>query len=82
MSFFLAINSFGFGGSNTHVVMRAPDSDKRLPLDINTVRPDFAKILCYSGRTKEAVQNIFANVKKHSDNYSLQKLLHGQVFLS
>lgn len=59
--------------------MRAPEPEKRLALDIETVRPDFAKILCYSGRTKEGVQNIFANVQKHINNYSLQQLLHGQV---
>lgn len=74
----IGVNSFGFGGSNTHAILRAqpkhPEEDKMV-----AEKPKFPKLLLYSGRTKEAVQNIFENVKEHVDNHHLHSLLSNQV---
>lgn len=70
----IGINSFGFGGSNTHVVLKVTDH-----LAKEHPKPSFPKILTYSGRTKEAISNVFDNVEKHMDNTHLQSLLANQA---
>lgn len=73
---FIGVNSFGFGGSNTHVILRAPERQPALP---QPEQPAIPKVFFYSGRTKEAVENIFENIKEHIDNLYLHKLLSNQV---
>lgn len=79
----VGVNSFGFGGSNTHAILRAvtPQERKAQLQRAPVPKPGFAKILLYSGRTKEGVQNIFENVQQHVENYYLQQLLSAQVTL-
>lgn len=43
----IGINSFGFGGSNTHAVLRAANHETPKPKDAG-----FARIFTYSGRTQ------------------------------
>jgi fatty acid synthase len=75
---YIGVNSFGFGGSNTHVILRAPEPQKALP---TPEQPKIPKVFFYSGRTKEAVEHIFENVKEHIDNLNLQQLLAIQVWI-
>lgn len=53
---YIGVNSFGFGGSNTHVILRAAEPQKALPAP---EQPPIPRVILYSGRTKEAVENIF-----------------------
>ncbi|CAB3400922.1 unnamed protein product [Caenorhabditis bovis] len=72
----IGVNSFGFGGSNTHVILKA--ADHSVPA---IEPPPFTKIFTYSGRTQEAVEHIFENVENSQDNLYLQALLSNQANL-
>lgn len=70
----MGINSFGFGGSNTHVILRpAMHEKKEAPL------PNFMKIVTYAGRTTEGVMSIFDAVAEDPDNVYFQQLLANQA---
>ena len=63
-------------GSNTHVILRVADHEaKPLPA------ADFTKVLCYSGRTQEAVANVFQNVEERVSDLYFQQLLANQANL-
>ena len=67
----VAINNFGFGGSNVHVILRSPDAGCKkaaLPHQLPTMIP------C-SGRTEEGVQKLCGLVNESADNESLYSLL-------
>uniref|UniRef100_A0A915PSY3 Fatty acid synthase n=1 Tax=Setaria digitata TaxID=48799 RepID=A0A915PSY3_9BILA len=72
----VGINSFGFGGSNTHIILRPANHAERKPAPTT-----FMKIIPYSGRTAEAVNNIFDCVLTDPDNSYLQQLLANQANL-
>uniref|UniRef100_A0A8R1DF59 Fatty acid synthase n=1 Tax=Caenorhabditis japonica TaxID=281687 RepID=A0A8R1DF59_CAEJA len=69
----IGVNSFGFGGSNTHVILRAADHETQplAPLP-------FTKIFTYCGRTQEAVESIFTNVEESKYDLYLQSILGNQ----
>jgi fatty acid synthase len=73
---YVGVNSFGFGGSNTHVVLRAPEKPKELPI-LESV--DYPRIILYSGRTQEGLKHFFGNVQEHLDNLYFQRLLANQA---
>ncbi|XP_043471863.1 fatty acid synthase [Leptopilina heterotoma] len=57
----VAINSFGFGGANAHVVLRSNPKPKIAPvLDVNV-----PKIVPVSGRTEEAINSFLDRIKEH-----------------
>jgi len=72
----VAINSFGFGGANAHVVLR-PSHIKTTP-EI-TERREMPRLLTISGRTQEAVNAIFDQVSYSS---FLKRCPIGKVYLS
>jgi fatty acid synthase, animal type len=75
---FVGVNSFGFGGSNTHVVLKAPVPTKME--DAHVPKPSFPRLVLYSGRTKEALENVFQKVREEAaDNQFVHQLLSGQV---
>ncbi|KJH41745.1 acyl transferase domain protein [Dictyocaulus viviparus] len=72
----IGINSFGFGGSNTHVILKAADHSAQ-PLS----EVPFTKILTYCGRTQDAVQHVFNVVENNVQECYLQALLANQANL-
>jgi fatty acid synthase, animal type len=77
---FIGVNSFGFGGSNTHVVLKAPQPTKAIEAPLQ--KATFPRVILYSGRTKEAVENVFERIREEAaDNQFVHQLLAGQVKL-
>lgn len=75
---YIGVNSFGFGGSNTHVVLKAPIPTTAKSLKGET--PSFHRLVLYSGRTKEALEHVFEQVReKAPDNEFVHQLLAVQV---
>lgn len=72
----IGVNSFGFGGSNTHVILKA--ADHQAPA---IEPPPFTKIFTYCGRTQEAVDHVFENVENNISDQYLQALLLNQAGL-
>lgn len=68
----VGINSFGFGGSNVHVILRpaAKSTEAQLPRTL-------PRILQACGRTEAAVNAILQKGKEHSTNDSFLSLLNG-----
>jgi len=54
---YVAINSFGFGGANAHVLLK-PNSKTKTNKIVNHV----PRLIAVSGRTEEAVNNMLKNV--------------------
>jgi len=54
---YVALNSFGFGGANAHVLLK-PNSKTKTTQIINHV----PRLIAVSGRTEEAVNNMLKNV--------------------
>lgn len=54
---YVAINSFGFGGANAHVLLKPNPKTKT-----NTIVNHVPRLIAVSGRTEEAVNNMLKNV--------------------
>ena len=75
---FIGVNSFGFGGSNTHVVLKAPKPTKMI--DAPVEKAPFTRLILYSGRTKEGLENVFERVRAEAaENPFVHQLMAGQV---
>ncbi|EPB72575.1 Beta-ketoacyl synthase protein [Ancylostoma ceylanicum] len=72
----IGVNSFGFGGSNTHVILKAADHAAPPLTEV-----PFTKILTYCGRTQDAVQHVFSVVENNINDGYLQALLANQANL-
>ncbi|XP_053996082.1 fatty acid synthase [Hylaeus anthracinus] len=68
----VAINSFGFGGANAHVLLRTNTKPKLSPV-LDSKLP---KMVTVSGRTEEAVQVILDKANEHEEDDEFIALLH------
>ncbi|KAL0099538.1 hypothetical protein PUN28_019748 [Cardiocondyla obscurior] len=55
----ICINSFGFGGANSHVLLKSNSKQK---INNGTPDDDLPRLVAVSGRTEEAVKTIFNDV--------------------
>uniref|UniRef100_A0A1L8DZ80 Fatty acid synthase n=1 Tax=Nyssomyia neivai TaxID=330878 RepID=A0A1L8DZ80_9DIPT len=59
----IALNSFGFGGANAHVIMKSNPKPKTIsPID------GFPRLAVVSGRTIDAVQTLLEDIESHADD--------------
>ncbi|KAK2504120.1 hypothetical protein MC885_011188 [Smutsia gigantea] len=68
----VGISSFGFGGSNVHVILR-PNSQPRLAPAAHATLP---RLLRASGRTPEAVQALLEQGRQHSQDLAFVSMLN------
>ncbi|KAJ8667374.1 hypothetical protein QAD02_009036 [Eretmocerus hayati] len=70
---YVGVNSFGFSGSNGHVILKSFDKRK-----INGGSPsdDLPRLVTISGRTEEAVQTFFADLENNEIDVEYIRLLH------
>ncbi|KAK9406948.1 fatty acid synthase [Crotalus adamanteus] len=65
------INSFGFGGSNAHVILRA-NRNKSLPPEA----PNLPRLLQFCGRTQEAVETLMEQSCKMQEHTAYLSMLN------
>ena len=70
---YVGINSFGFGGSNVHVVLRSnPRQQRQLSEHPASAQK---RLLTFSGRTSEAVEHGLKKMAEHAENVEMQCML-------
>ncbi|KAJ8958014.1 hypothetical protein NQ318_002016 [Aromia moschata] len=69
----LAINSFGFGGANCHVLLKWHSKQK---FDEGMPQDDLPRLVCISGRTREAVATFLSDISHMKLDYEYTGLLH------
>lgn len=70
---FQAISSFGFGGGNSHCVLKWNEKTKLqegLPFD------DLPRLVCYSGRSEKSLLSIDNDLKNRTLDAEFIGLLH------
>lgn len=69
----VGINSFGFGGSNVHVILRPAEKDVKSPPAASRSAP---RVLQACGRTEAAVNALLEKGKEHATDESFLCLLN------
>lgn len=67
----IGLNSFGFGGANAHVIMKSNPKPK-----IATPDDDFPRIVTFSGRTSDGVQQILEQIEEHKNDEEYLHLIN------
>ncbi|XP_071781118.1 fatty acid synthase [Centroberyx gerrardi] len=70
----VGVNSFGFGGSNVHVILRPPGGGAQKPAETPRTVP---RVLQACGRTEEAVNALLNKGKELSGDDNFLSLLNG-----
>lgn len=75
----ISMNSFGLGGANAHALFK-----RNLKEKINNSMPsdDLPRLVCWSGRTEEAVKSIFDDLAKRPLDSEFIALLHNSQRLT
>ncbi|XP_060839445.1 fatty acid synthase-like isoform X1 [Rhopalosiphum padi] len=68
---YVALNSFGFGGANAHVLLKSNPKPKTAPILNNVPR-----LISVSGRTNDAVNNMLKNIADTPLDDGFVSLLH------
>ena len=71
---YAAINSFGIGGSNAHLLLKSTDI-----VNATHVAATAARLVTCSGRTNEAVEAMLAEVLQRPTDVEMQYLLQNSV---
>lgn len=66
----IAVNSFGFGGSNSHIVLRPHQSSKITSGDLSK------RLFVYTSRTKKGLEKVLTAAEEHSTNIHFHSLLN------
>jgi len=74
---YVGINSFGFGGSNVHVLLKTPDTVTHTPTAHAATMS--ARLVTCAGRTKEGVEATLAEASQHPTDIEMQCLLQSSV---
>ncbi|KAL0119902.1 hypothetical protein PUN28_007965 [Cardiocondyla obscurior] len=69
----ICINSFGFGGANSHILLKSNSKQK---INNGTPDDDLPRLVAVSGRTEEAVKTIFNDVQNRLTDAEYISLLH------
>ncbi|GAB1597533.1 fatty acid synthase-like, partial [Argonauta hians] len=75
---YVAINSFGFGGSNVHALLRSYPVEKPVPHPA----ADMPRLVTFVGRTEQAVHDAIEIVKQKKNDVDFQSLLQETILLS
>ncbi|XP_071580834.1 fatty acid synthase-like [Temnothorax nylanderi] len=70
---YVAINSFGFGGANSHILLKSNPKQK---INNSALNDDLPRLVAVSGRTEEAVKIILDDVRNRPIDAEFISLLH------
>ncbi|XP_018317046.1 fatty acid synthase, partial [Mycetomoellerius zeteki] len=70
---YVGINSFGFGGSNVHVLLKWND---KLKINNGIPNDDLPRLVLLSGRTEESVKLFLNDIVNHQIDVEYIRLLH------
>ncbi|KAF5284901.1 hypothetical protein FQA39_LY16856 [Lamprigera yunnana] len=71
-----AINNFGFGGANVHVLLKR---NKKIKICNGVPEDDLPRLVCFSGRTHESIESISDDLNSRPLDYEHVRLLN-EVF--
>lgn len=77
-----AINSFGFGGTNCHIVVEENPVETDISSEVSDVKPKY--LLCLSANTKTSlIQKIYnlSNILEKRPDYSIEDICHTENVL-
>ncbi|XP_063406377.1 fatty acid synthase-like [Mytilus trossulus] len=66
----IAVNSFGFGGSNSHIVLRPHQGSKMTSRDLSK------RLFIYTSRTKTGLEKVLTAAEDHSTNIHFHSFLN------
>ena len=76
---YVGINSFGFGGSNVHVLLRSPDVTETASTRAAHAAATATRLVTCAGRTQTGVEVMLAELSRHPTDVDLQYLVQSAV---